>query len=116
MDAKKYGAVYNIGGNCEQTNLQIAHTICKMLDDMCPPTQRNLKHHKTGKLLDSYSQLICFTADRSGHDYRYAIDINKISNELGWLPQVNLASGLEKTIHWYIKKYRLLEIESQGVA
>ena len=37
-----------------------------------------------------------------GHDYRYAIDISKIKNELGWRPKTNIYEGLKKTINWYI--------------
>ena len=37
-----------------------------------------------------------------GHDRRYAIDTTKIQQELGWQPQENLATGLEKTVRWYL--------------
>lgn len=41
-------------------------------------------------------------ADRPGHDRRYAIDADKIERELGWIPQETFASGLRKTVKWYL--------------
>ena len=43
-----------------------------------------------------------FVTDRPGHDARYAIDPNRIRNELGWWPSVTVEEGLEKTVHWYL--------------
>lgn len=83
---------YNVGGRNERNNLYIATTICEILDRIKPK-------------LDSYKDQIFFVTDRPGHDFRYAIDASKIENELGWRAEENFESGIEKTIHWYLKKY-----------
>ena len=83
---------YNIGGRNERNNLYIATTICEILDRIKPKS-------------DSYKDQISFVTDRPGHDFRYAIDASKIENELGWKAEENFESGIEKTIHWYLKKY-----------
>jgi len=85
------GSSYNIGGNNEKTNLQVASAICEILDDLLPRSSKN-----------SYKDLITFVEDRLGHDFRYAIDASKISANLGWKPKETFHSGLEKTIQWYI--------------
>lgn len=85
------GESYNIGGNNERTNIEIVSTICHILDKKCP--------RLNGK---SYCELITYVADRAGHDFRYAIDAEKIKNELGWSPEESLESGLQKTIDWYL--------------
>lgn len=87
----KAGETYNIGGKNEQTNLEIAHIICRILDTKRP--------RKEGT---SYSKLISFVSDRPGHDFRYAIDASKIELELGWKASENFASGIVKTIDWYL--------------
>jgi dTDP-glucose 4,6-dehydratase len=74
------GEVYNIGTGTETSGLQVAETV---LDIMGKPRS-----------------LIQFVADRPGHDYRYAMDIGKIT-ALGWEPRVTLAAGLERTVRWY---------------
>jgi dTDP-glucose 4,6-dehydratase len=78
----KPGDVYNIGGRCEKTNLELTHTL---LD-----------------LLGKPKSLIRYVADRPGHDRRYAIDCSKIERELGWRPQIAFAEGLRDTIRWYL--------------
>jgi len=75
------GEVYNIGGQCEKTNLAITHTILEAL----------------GKP----ESLIQFVTDRPGHDRRYAVDCRKLVGELGWEPQVDFASGITDTVRWY---------------
>jgi dTDP-glucose 4,6-dehydratase len=84
----KVGEAYNLGGEHEIDNLTLAHRICKVMDRLNPQSS-------------SYISLITFVTDRPGHDWRYAIDISKISNELGWYPQVNFEDGLMKTIVYY---------------
>ena len=83
------GETYNIGGESEKTNLEIVEKICAILDELKPKKE-------------SYSKQIQFIKDRPGHDRRYAMDITKIKKELGWQPQENLESGLNKTIRWYL--------------
>lgn len=89
----KAGETYNIGGKNEETNLQIANKICAILDKK---VSRN----------ESHNELITFVKDRPGHDFRYAIDASKIQSELGWKPKETFDTGIEKTVDWYIKKYK----------
>ena len=85
------GQTYNIGGGNQPPNLEIVHTLCDILDELQPQSN----HH-------SHTELIQYVADRPGHDRRYAMDITKISTELGWQPKESLASGLLKTVRWYL--------------
>ena len=85
------GETYNVGGRNERTNLQVVQAICAELDD--------LKPRACG---DSYAQLITYVADRKGHDHRYAIDASKLEGELGWRAQEDFASGIRKTVQWYL--------------
>ena len=84
------GRSYNIGGENEATNLQIARAICAILDARRPEGA-------------PHERLITFVADRPGHDLRYAIDPGRIREELGWRPSVTLAEGLERTVDWYLE-------------
>ncbi len=86
------GEVYNIGGNCEKSNLQVVEYICKILDEIFP-----------SKKINNYSQLITFVKDRPGHDKRYAMNINKIKKDYNWRPLETFESGMKKTIKWYLK-------------
>ncbi|NCJ07936.1 dTDP-glucose 4,6-dehydratase [Synechococcales cyanobacterium C] len=85
------GETYNIGGNAERTNLWLVQQICTILDELCP-----------GSPQVPHANLIQFVHDRPGHDRRYAIDFSKIERTLGWHPQESIASGLRKTVQWYI--------------
>lgn len=85
------GEVYNVGGWNEKTNLDVVNTICAMLDDLSP--------RKDGQ---PYARQIVYVADRPGHDRRYAIDARKLERELGWKPEETFASGIRKTIEWYL--------------
>lgn len=83
------GETYNIGGWNEMTNLDVVHTLCDILDELVP---------KRG----SYRDQIAFVTDRPGHDRRYAIDARKIERELGWKPAETFATGIRKTVQWYL--------------
>lgn len=83
------GQTYNIGSNCEKTNIQIINTICEILQ-------------KKMNLIYDPKTLIQFITDRPGHDKRYAINNSKIK-ELGWKHETSYKKGLQKTIDWYIK-------------
>jgi len=87
----KIGKTYNIRGNNEITNNEIAHILIKKLDE-------KLKRAKGESL-----NLIKYIEDRLGHDRRYAVDSSKIKNELGWIPKNSFEIGIEKTINWYLK-------------
>ena len=86
----KIGKTYNIGGNNEITNNQIANVLIDKID-------KKLKRRKGESL-----NLINHIEDRLGHDRRYAIDSSKIKNELGWVPKYTFEVGIEKTIDWYL--------------
>ncbi|MDR1731778.1 MAG: dTDP-glucose 4,6-dehydratase [Synergistaceae bacterium] len=86
------GECYNIGGNCERTNLEIVEFICRALDTLRP--------RDDGK---SCREQVTFVQDRPGHDRRYAIDSSKIRNELGWRPEWDFHRGMQHTIEWYLR-------------
>ena len=92
LEQGRPGEVYNIGGNNEKTNLSLVHSICNILDELCPK--------KDGS---SYCKQITHVQDRPGHDRRYAIDAGKIKRETGWIPSETFETGLRKTIHWYLE-------------
>lgn len=87
----RVGQTYNIGGNCEKKNIEVIDTLIDLLDKVSP-----------AKSQQSYSALKTFVKDRPGHDRRYAINASKIKNELGWQPKETFASGMRKTVQWYI--------------
>ena len=89
------GEVYNIGGHNERTNIQIVKTIIKYLNE-------NVDKKIT-------EDLISFVKDRKGHDKRYGINPEKISKELGWLPETKFEDGIIYTIDWYLKNQQWLE-------
>ena len=96
------GQTYNIGGDNEQTNIDLVQTICGLLDELRPARANRLP-------IESYKELITFVTDRPGHDLRYAIDASKIKSELGWKPEENFSSGFEKTIQWYLNNIQWWE-------
>ena len=89
----KPGSTYNIGGHNEIKNIDVVKQICVILDKKVTAKPENL---------DSFADLITFVTDRPGHDVRYAIDATRIQNELDWQPKESFATGLEKTIDWYL--------------
>ncbi|MCB1915095.1 MAG: dTDP-glucose 4,6-dehydratase [Rhodocyclaceae bacterium] len=86
----RIGETYNVGGWNEIANIDIVHTVCRLLDGLRPSSA------------GPYEQLIRFVADRPGHDRRYAIDARKIERELGWRPAETFDSGIAKTLRWYL--------------
>jgi dTDP-glucose 4,6-dehydratase len=97
------GETYNIGGDCQRTNLQVVQAICQMVDQLRP----GLPHAPC-------ASLITFVQDRPGHDRRYAIDPTKIQQELGWRPQCDFTSGLRQTVQWYLDNPRWVQRVSSG--
>ena len=93
LENGKPGETYNIGGNCEKSNLEVVDEICKILDFKNPKQNGS-----------SYSEQIKFVKDRPGHDFRYSLDIAKIENNLNWKPKESFASGLAKTVQWYLDR------------
>ena len=78
----RVGEVYNVGGHNERSNLEVVKTILKALDKP--------------------ESLINYVTDRPGHDLRYAIDPDKLENELDWKPKYNFDTGIAMTIEWYL--------------
>ena len=85
------GETYNVGGWNEKANLEVVKTICAILDELRPRPNGG-----------SYAEQIRFVTDRPGHDRRYAIDASKLERELGWKPAETFATGIRKTIEWYL--------------
>lgn len=83
----KAGEIYNLGGASEKANLDLTKIILKKINKP--------------------ESLISFVTDRKGHDFRYAINFSKTKNELNWEPKVTFEEGMDKTIHWYRKKWSL---------
>lgn len=85
------GRSYNIGGYNEMQNIEVVHAICATLDRLRPRDDRR-----------PYAEQITSVADRPGHDKRYAIDAGRITRELGWRPRETFATGIGKTVAWYL--------------
>jgi len=85
------GETYNVGGWNEKANLEVVKTICAILDELRPRPNGG-----------SYAEQIRFVTDRPGHDRRYAIDASKLERELGWKPAETFATGIRKTVEWYL--------------
>lgn len=96
------GETYNIGGNCEMSNLELVHLMCDLMDK------------KVGRPEGRSRNLIRFVQDRPGHDQRYAIDASKIKEELGWEAQLPISKGLELTIDWYLSNEKWLTEVTSG--
>ncbi|MEA2000492.1 MAG: dTDP-glucose 4,6-dehydratase [Actinomycetota bacterium] len=91
------GETYCIGGEAEVTNLDLVEMVCDLYDEM------------TGAAAGRSRRLIEFVADRPGHDFRYAMNITKMREELDWLPSVDLDEGLRKTVGWYLENQPWVE-------
>lgn len=91
LEGGRTGEVYNIGGKCEKTNLDVVNALCELLDGLRPRADGG-----------SYSDQIAFVKDRSGHDRRYAVNVAKIEAELDWRPLETFKTGLRKTVTWYL--------------
>jgi dTDP-glucose 4,6-dehydratase len=90
------GDTYNVGGNCERSNIKVIKSICAVLEQLVPSAKN---HELNGS---KYLDLITNVQDRPGHDRRYAIDFSKIKRELGWTPSVTFKQGMDRTIRWYL--------------
>ena len=103
LEKGRIGETYNVGGGNQQANIDVVHLICDLLDELVPDSPH--KPHR---------QLIRYVQDRPGHDRRYAIDARKLENELGWCAQETFASGLRKTVEWYLSNKAWMEEVTSG--
>ena len=97
LEKGKVGETYNIGGNCERTNIDIVKTICRTVNELVPTIQHDCNH------------LISYVQDRPGHDRRYAIDASKIKRELGWEPTRVFEEAIRETVRWYVESYEWVQ-------
>ncbi|MEM8520378.1 dTDP-glucose 4,6-dehydratase [Flavobacterium sp. PL12] len=98
----KDGGSYNVGGFNEWQNIDLVKELCSQMDE------------KLKRPSGTCEQLITYVKDRPGHDLRYAIDANKINQELGWKPSVTFEEGLSKTIDWFLDNKGWLENVTSG--
>ncbi|MEM7368529.1 MAG: dTDP-glucose 4,6-dehydratase [Bacteroidota bacterium] len=96
------GETYNIGGKNEWKNIDLIRLLCQLMDE------------KLGRPKGSAEQLITYVTDRPGHDHRYAIDADKLKNELGWEPSLTFEEGLSLTIDWYMDNQKWIERVQSG--
>jgi dTDP-glucose 4,6-dehydratase len=101
LEHGRSGETYCIGGRAERTNLDVVTQICAALDQLRP---QGAPHNR----------LITFVKDRPGHDRRYAIDSSRIEAELGWKQRESFASGLRKTVAWYLDNPAWVEGVTSG--
>ncbi len=94
LEKGKVGESYNIGGDCQISNIQVAESICYLLNENAP---------SHCEYYGRFQELIHFVDDRPGHDKRYAINAAKIQQTLNWQRQEDFASGLSKTVKWYLE-------------
>lgn len=85
------GETYNIGGRAERSNLELVKMLCVLLDEALPNAATR-----------PHQRLIVFVDDRPGHDFRYAINCDKIERTLGWKPSVTIEEGMRRTVRWYL--------------
>lgn len=97
----KVGETYNIGGHNEIRNIDVVQQICAMMDELAPKAY-------------AHEQLITYVTDRPGHDNRYAIDASKIAQDLEWTPKQTFATGLAKTVKWYLDNLDWCQGIAQG--
>ncbi len=90
LERGKTGESYNIGGGNQCKNIDLVNMICDLLDD------------RLGSLPAPRRSLVKLVQDRPGHDRRYAMDISKITGDLDWRPKETLATGVAKTVDWYL--------------
>jgi dTDP-glucose 4,6-dehydratase len=97
------GETYNIGANCERTNLEIVGRVCDLVDEIRPSAASR-----------SSRELIQHAVDRPGHDRRYAIDASKLRREIGWEPRHDFESALRLSVAWYLDNRSWVERVTSG--
>ena len=93
---------YNIGGFNEWKNIDLIKVLCQQMDVAL------------GRASGTSEGLITYVKDRPGHDKRYAIDANKLKNELGWEPSLQFEEGLARTIDWYLNNEAWMDNITSG--
>lgn len=101
LERGRPGEVYNLGGDCQRTNLKVVQSICRIVDELRPDVA-------------AAANRLEFVADRPGHDRRYALDSGKAQRELSWRPRYDLESGLRATVAWYLSHPDWIERITSG--
>lgn len=103
LESGRPGETYNIGGESEMRNIDLVKAICAILDEKRPRAGGG-----------SYAEQITFVTDRPGHDQRYAIEAEKIRDELNWRPRKSLEAGLRETAAWYLDNSQWIDSVVSG--
>ena len=99
LNQGRVGETYNIGGNNEQANLSLVNQLCSEMNTRFPESSHA-----------PHESLIKHVNDRPGHDRRYAVDTQKITNELGYQPVETFETGMKKTLEWYLENLSSWEV------
>lgn len=103
LERGRVGETYNVGGDAERQNIDVVKTICALLDARRPRADGAKRESQ-----------ITFVADRPGHDRRYAIDADKLKNELGWKPEHTFEQGIADTVDWYLSQQEWVRRVTDG--
>jgi dTDP-glucose 4,6-dehydratase len=101
LENGRVGETYNVGGDSEMHNIDVVTTICSIMDEVHP---KGAPHNR----------LITFVEDRPGHDRRYAVDVSKLKNELGWTQSETFATGIRRTVEWYLSNSAWIQEVTSG--
>lgn len=98
------GRTYNVGGNCELTNLRVVASICAAVDSEFKKDSGLGRTYPGCPAANGASacELMSFVTDRLGHDRRYAIDAGRLRDELGEAPSMEFNRGLQSTVSWFL--------------
>jgi dTDP-glucose 4,6-dehydratase len=104
LERGEVGRTYNIGGECEKSNLELIRELCRLTDEIFeqdPALERRFADAWPSRG-DSCRDAVTFVKDRPGHDRRYAIDSRRARTELGFAPEIDFEEGLRRTVRWYV--------------